>query len=114
MFPWLKSLAALAVSVAFLAAPCKNCEPQPAESQQRQCQHDCCPKPQPEKQTCKWQPADYAAVEAKQFGQPAPEFALETNEANLTAWPVLQSHSPTPQAQAEPPPLFLSRLPLRI
>ena len=78
MHRWLKCLAALAMSVALMAAPCKNCESKPAKAETQKCQHDCCPKPKPENASCRWQPADYAAVEAKQEIQSAPR---------LSSWP---------------------------
>lgn len=105
---WLKLVAAVAMSVALIGAPCKNCEPKAAKSQPQQCGHDCCPKPKPEKQSCKWQPADYAASEAKLAVQPAPETAFEATVLEELARPLGTAAVFAPQRRAEPPPLYLT------
>jgi hypothetical protein len=108
----LKFLAALALSVSLVAAPCKNCQPKSSADQAEQCQHDCCPKPKPEKPACKWQPADYAAVETKHEIQAAPEFALGSIEAISIPLPA-SAPAASPQVKAEPPPLYLALHQLR-
>lgn len=111
---WLKLLAAASLSLALVGAPCRNCEPKPAKAQAQHCQHDCCPKPKPEKPACKWQPADYAAVEVKLEAPAAPEAGILVAVAGLVqpaaSWRTLD----IPQAQSEPPPLFLAHRQLRI
>lgn len=107
----LKLLAALALSVSLIAAPCRNCEPKSGD-QAQQCKHDCCPKPKPEKPACKWQPADYAAVEAKHDAAPAPQFALAPNEAVLSPLPE-SAPVAAPRVQSEPPPIYLALSQLR-
>lgn len=105
---WLKLLAALSLSVALIGAPCRNCEPKPAKEEAQKCQHDCCPKPKPEKAGCKWQPADYAAVEAKQEFQAAPQMeCLTSAPAILVSDRTLEAVA-APQAESDPPPLYLT------
>lgn len=108
----LKFLAALALSLSLVAAPCGNCQPKPADEQAQQCNHDCCPKPKPEKTACKWQPADYAAVEAKQETQAAPDFDFASNEAILSPLPE-SAPAAAPAVKAEPPPIYLAHRQLR-
>lgn len=110
---WLKLVSVLAMSAALIGAPCKNCEPKPAKSQPQQCGHDCCPKPKPEKQSCKWQPADYAASEAKQAVQPAPETVFEATVLEELAQRQGSRSDFAPQRQGEPPPLYLIHRHLR-
>jgi hypothetical protein len=110
---WLKLLGGLAMSVALIAAPCKNCEPKPAKSQPQNCGHDCCPKPKPEQQSCKWQPADYAASEAKKTVETAPESAFEAPVLEELARPHGAGAVLPPQRRAEAPPLYLSHRQLR-
>lgn len=108
----LKFLAALALSVSLVAAPCRNCQPKPSGEQTQQCKSDCCPKPKPEKPACKWQPADYAAVEAKHDAAPVPEVALSPNEAILSPLPEALPVA-APRVQSEPPPIYLALRQLR-
>lgn len=112
MLRWLQLLTSFALSVALVAAPCKNCEPKPAKARPQHCQHDCCPKPRPEQPACKWQPADYAAIEAKQETQAAPEFSFETVAAATLGAPETVPAA-APQVRAEPPPLYLTFQQLR-
>ena len=114
MHRWLKILAALTMSLALMAAPCKNCDPKPAKAEAQKCQHNCCPKPKPEKAGCKWAPADYAALEAKQDLQASPQVELSLlpvsyETLDFTGCPVLE-----PQAESEPPPIYLAHRQLRI
>lgn len=110
----LKFLAALVVSLALTAAPCKDCEPKPVKAQAQNCQHDCCPKPKSQQQDCKWQPADYAAIEARQELQTAPEFGLAAALPADSAEPVATAILSEPPAEAEPPPRYLTHRQLRI
>lgn len=114
MYRLLQVLAALTVSLALVAAPCKNCDPKPVKADAQKCQHDCCPKPKPEKANCKWAPADYAALEAKQELQASAQVELSLMTVAFEAplfkgQPVLE-----PQAESEPPPIYLAVRQLRI
>jgi len=108
MHRWLKCLAAFAMSVALMAAPCENCGQKPVKAEAQRCQHDCCPRPQPEKADCKWQPADFAAVEAKQELQSAPQMDSAALAADIEVSARTIETVLAPRAEAEPPPLYLT------
>jgi hypothetical protein len=96
------------MSVALVAAPCKNCGQKPVNAETQKCKHDCCPKPKPEKADCKWQPADYAAVEAKQELQSVPQTDSASVAADVEVFAWTSETVLAPRGEAEPPPLYLS------
>lgn len=111
---WAKLAVAFTLSLALVAAPCKNCQPKPQQKSQQDCGHDCCPKPKPAEKTCSWQPADYDAVEgAKDAASSAPAL-ITLPEAPISfaqAFPVAESDRP--ECDPSPPPVYLSTSNLR-
>jgi len=109
--PWLQLAITFIVAVSLVAAPCKNCQPK-AQTETKDCGHDCCPKPKPQKsESCSWQPAAFDAVESKSdlvIDAPAVLPALAAIE--LTAAGSIQSNIPS----VAPPPGPLSPTVLRI
>ncbi|MCX7602860.1 MAG: hypothetical protein N2036_02180, partial [Bryobacteraceae bacterium] len=88
-------LGILALAVAMLGAPCRDCFPREEAKPKAPCGHDCCPKPKPAKESkpCSWQPAGFDALEtARQTVAP------EWQAAELPAAPA-QSLLPMPPAE---------------
>jgi len=103
MRPWLKLAVAFGIALSLIAAPCRNCQPK-VQTETKDCGHDCCPKPKPQKtESCAWQPAAYDAVETKSdvhIGSPALLPAPAAIELPFTALvrptvpPVSPAHGP--------------------
>lgn len=111
---WAKLAAALTLSLALVAAPCKNCQPKPQPAEQKDCGHDCCPKPKPAQKSCSWQPADYDAVEKAKDTSAAVPALVALTQAPLALAPLPSSlPQDRPALDPSPPPIYLSTSSLR-
>ncbi len=113
---WTKLAVALTLSLALVAAPCKNCQPKdPAQDQAKHCGHDCCPKPKPVKQSCSWQPADYDAVEKAKDVHAGEPLTTSLDIAAPEAFvPVFSAGRPAAAFDTSPPPVYLTTANFRI
>lgn len=111
---WARFAAALTLSLALVAAPCKNCQPKAQDKHQQDCGHDCCPKPTPAQKSCSWQPAGYDAFEgAKDAAVPAPALMALTEVLVEPAPAISIVESVPPTVDPSPPPVYLSTSNLR-
>lgn len=112
---WAKLAVAFTMSLALVAAPCKNCQPKAQQNHQQDCGHDCCPKPKPAQTTCSWQPADYDAVEGAKDTSAAAPVLMALPEAPVEPAPAFSGlESVRPAADPSPPPVFLATSSLRL
>jgi hypothetical protein len=111
---WAKLLVVFTLSLALVAAPCKNCQPKAHQQQQNDCGHDCCPKPKPAQKSCSWQPADFDAVENAKDTAAALPALVELPQAPVEPAPAAASFETLrPAVDPSPPPVYLSTSNLR-
>lgn len=119
LFTWAKIAVAFGLCLTLVAAPCKNCQPKaPAQQQndqhQKDCGHDCCPKPKPAQQACSWQPADFDAVEKAKDTSVAVPTMVELPHAAFEPVPAMSGlERSRPAVDPSPPPVYLSTTNLR-
>lgn len=110
---WAQAMASIALAIAVVGTPCRNCQPAPDERSSSG--RDCCSKSKPAQKSCSWQPAGFDAVEkAQQVIEPAPAAVVPAAWMEAPVAEAQGTEGPAPAPDSSPPPLFLSQRNLRI